>query len=118
LHVPSDTILSVAVLCTVFSIPDGEPKGGNHWEVTIPVGDFILLIGGTMEVEVDDHLKIEIIGQPVSIFIKLTGPIYMEWDGEDNHFAISGEYALSYNGFELLLTNERMGICVSNLTLA
>jgi hypothetical protein len=58
--------------------------------ITIPVDDFILLIGGTMEVEVDDRLKIEIIGQPASNFMKLTGPIYMEWDGKDNHFAISG----------------------------
>jgi hypothetical protein len=66
--------------------------------VTSPVDDFRLLIGGTIEVEVDDRLKIEIIGQPASIFIKVTGPIYMEWDGEDNNFATSGEYALSHNG--------------------
>jgi hypothetical protein len=51
-----------------------------------------------MEVEADNRLKIEIIGQPASIFIKVTGPIYMEWDGEDNNFATSGEYALSHNG--------------------
>jgi hypothetical protein len=72
--------------------------GYNTNVVTIPVDDFILLIGGTMEVEVDDRLKVEIIGQPASIFMKLTGPIYIEWDRKDNHFAISGEYALSYNG--------------------
>jgi hypothetical protein len=54
-----------------------------------------------MEVEVDDRLKIEIIGHPARIFIKLTDPNYMEWDGEDNHFAISGEYVLSHNEWPL-----------------
>jgi hypothetical protein len=29
--------------------------------------------------------------------MKLTGAIYMEWDGEDNHFPISEEYVMSYN---------------------
>jgi hypothetical protein len=80
--------------------------------------DFILLSGGTMEVEVDNRLEIEIIGHPESIFMKSTGTIYTEWGGEDNHFAISWEYDCHTMTFELLVTNERVGICVSSLTFA
>lgn len=96
--VPSDTIPSVAILYAVFNVPAEELKDGNQWETTIPLEDFILMIVGTMEVEADPRIRIEIMGQPVSTFMKLRGSVYMECDGEDQHLAISGEAALSYTG--------------------